>query len=100
MATRTASPPAQERPRRLGPTERRLALALLFVAPALFAGNMLTARATHELIPPVALAFWRWAAMLVQLLPFTAGALLRYRREIARGENSKGGACSSSRTRR
>ena len=29
-------------------TERRLALVLLFVAPALFASNMLVARATHD----------------------------------------------------
>lgn len=62
----------------------RLAVALLFVAPAMFSTNMLTARATADLIPPVALAFWRWAATLVLLLPFTAGALWRGRAAIAR----------------
>jgi drug/metabolite transporter (DMT)-like permease len=45
---------------------------------------MLVARATHELIPPVALAFWRWFATLLLLLPFTAATLLRYRQEVAR----------------
>jgi drug/metabolite transporter (DMT)-like permease len=84
MATGTTSAPTEKRPRRLGLTERQIALALLFVAPALFASNMLMARATHDLIPPVALAFWRWTATLVLLLPFTAGALLRHRRDIAR----------------
>ncbi len=84
MATGTTSTPAEERPGRLSLSGRRVALVLLFVAPALFAANMLTARATHELIPPVALAFWRWFATLLLLLPFAAGALLRYRREVAR----------------
>ncbi|MEQ9606303.1 MAG: DMT family transporter [Kiloniellaceae bacterium] len=66
----------------LGLSERRLALILLFVAPALFASNMLTARATHDFFPPVALAFWRWSATFVLLLPFTAGTLWRYRAAI------------------
>ncbi len=65
-------------------TERRLALVLLFVAPALFASNMLVARATHDAIPPVALAFWRWFATFLLLLPFTAGGLIRHRQDIAR----------------
>jgi len=67
----------------LGLTERQIALILLFIAPALFCSNMLTARATHDLFPPVALAFWRWTATFALLLPFTAGALWRYRTDIA-----------------
>ncbi len=63
---------------------RRIALILLFVAPALFASNMLMARATHDFIPPVALAFWRWSVTLMLLLPFTAAALLRARAAVAR----------------
>jgi len=63
---------------------RRLALALLLIAPALFASNMLVARATHELIPPVALAFWRWGLTFLLMLPLTAGALLRHRVALAR----------------
>lgn len=67
--------------KRDGLDERRLALVLLFVAPALFCSNMLVARATHELFPPVALAFWRWAATFALLLPFAGAALWRHRRD-------------------
>src|SRR3546814_18804574 len=67
-----------------GLDERRLALVLLLVAPALFCSNMLVARATHDLFPPVALAFWRWTATLALLLPFTAAALWRHRSDVLR----------------
>ncbi|MGH6945732.1 MAG: DMT family transporter [Kiloniellales bacterium] len=66
------------------PAQRRIAVVLLFVAPALFAANMLTARATHELVPPVALAFWRWAATLALLLPFVGATLWRQRDLVLR----------------
>src|SRR3546814_1588308 len=45
---------------------------------------MLVARATHDLFPPVALAFWRWTATLALLLPFTAAALWRHRYDVLR----------------
>jgi drug/metabolite transporter (DMT)-like permease len=64
--------------------ERRLALGLLLVAPMLLASNMLVARAVHDQIPPVALAFWRWAATFVLLIPFTLGPLWRRRWALAR----------------
>jgi drug/metabolite transporter (DMT)-like permease len=73
-----------EERRWLGLDERRVALILLFIAPALFASNMLTARATHDIFPPIALAFWRWTATFGLLLPFTAAALWRHRADIAR----------------
>lgn len=66
----------------LGLSERRLALILLFIAPALLASNMLTARASHDYFPPVALAFWRWTATLALLMPFTAATLWRYRASL------------------
>ncbi|MGF1609273.1 MAG: DMT family transporter [Kiloniellales bacterium] len=59
--------------------ERRIALALLFLAPAMFASNMLVARATAETMPPVALAFWRWTLALAILLPWVIGPLWRGR---------------------
>jgi drug/metabolite transporter (DMT)-like permease len=59
-------------------------LALLFLAPSLFASNMLIARATADLVPPVALAFWRWAVTLAIVLPMTAVPLWRSRRALAR----------------
>ena len=48
--------------------EQRLAYILLAIAPALFASNMLTARLVHDLVPPVGLAFWRWAVTFLLLL--------------------------------
>lgn len=44
---------------------------LLLTFTALFwAGNSIVGRATREVIPPVALAFWRWTLALLLLLPF------------------------------
>ena len=80
----TAKPDTEKAPRWLGLGERRLALVLLFVAPALFCSNMLTARATHDLFPPVALAFWRWTATFALLLPFAGAALWRHRYDALR----------------
>jgi drug/metabolite transporter (DMT)-like permease len=40
---------------------RRWAYALLLTAPAMFAGNQITARALGGELPANALAFWRWA---------------------------------------
>ena len=47
-------------PRR--PSGERLAYALMLISPAMFATNMLVARATIDSFPPIELAFWRWAA--------------------------------------
>ena len=74
----------EQQARWLGFSERQIALVLLFIAPALFCSNMLTARLVHDSFPPVALAFWRWFATLGLLLPFTATALWRHRRDIQR----------------
>lgn len=82
MTAEHSTPGAAQQTTWLGLSERRLALVLLFVAPALFASNMLTARATHDFFPPVALAFWRWTATLALLLPFTAATLWRYRAAV------------------
>ncbi len=43
---------------------------LLMLAPPLFwSGNFITGRAVRDAVPPVALAFWRWAGALVIALP-------------------------------
>lgn len=47
--------------------DQRLAQVLLFVTPAMFATNMLLARATADFIPPVALAVWRWTGVALLL---------------------------------
>jgi len=60
--------------------DRRLALVLLFIAPALFASNMLIARWVADAVPPNALDFWRWFTTLALLLPLAGASLWRYRR--------------------
>ena len=52
-------------------TNRRWAYLLLVLPPLFWAGNAVLARGMAEQIPPVAMAFWRWAIALVLLLPFT-----------------------------
>lgn len=44
-------------------------LLLTFTALC-WAGNSIVARAARDTVPPVALAFWRWALALLLLLPF------------------------------
>jgi drug/metabolite transporter (DMT)-like permease len=53
----------------------RLAYLLMTVSPAMFATNMLVARATVDFFPPVALAFWRWAATFALMALFLHRAL-------------------------
>lgn len=48
----------------------RLAHLLMMISPAMFATNMLVARATVDVFPPVALAFWRWAATFALMALF------------------------------
>ena len=44
---------------------------LLTLAPLFWAGNFVVARGIHEIVPPLALAFWRWVlALAIYLLLF------------------------------
>lgn len=43
---------------------------LLTFTALCWAGNAVVARGARELVPPVALAFWRWSFALVLVLPF------------------------------
>lgn len=54
-----------------------LALASLF-----WAGNSLVARAFSGPIPPLSLAFWRWAVALLILLPLVGPSLWRHRQVL------------------
>jgi len=56
-----------------------LALASLF-----WAGNSLVARAFTGAIPPMSLAFWRWAIALVILLPLVGPSLWQHRQVLRR----------------
>ena len=43
---------------------------LLMLATLLWSGNFVIGRAAHSHIPPIGMAFWRWAIALCALLPF------------------------------
>jgi drug/metabolite transporter (DMT)-like permease len=60
------------------------ATALLFVVPALWSSNYLIARLADGVIPPHALAFWRWALAFALLLPFVGAGLLAKRQAALR----------------
>ena len=95
----SGSAAADSERRYLGLTRRQAAMVLLFIAPVLFATNMLVARGTHDLVPPVALAFWRWVVTFLLLLPF-AGAALWRERKIALAEPADPGRTRHGRLRR
>lgn len=46
------------------------AYVLLSFTALFWAGNAIVARGARDLVPPVALAFWRWGIALALLLPF------------------------------
>ncbi|QIL81594.1 DMT family transporter [Diaphorobacter sp. HDW4A] len=50
-------------------------IAMLTIAPLLWAGNAVTGKLVHDLIPPATLNFLRWALAFVILLPFAWQAL-------------------------
>jgi len=63
---------------------RRLAYALLLLAPALWSANLLVARWSAEWFPPHALAFWRWLIALAPMLALSGAALWQRRAEVRR----------------
>jgi drug/metabolite transporter (DMT)-like permease len=50
---------------------------LLVLTTLFWAGNFVLGRAVHELIPPIALSFWRWSVALLVVLPFAWPQLRR-----------------------
>ena len=61
--------------------DQRIGQILLFVAPILLCSNMLAAKVGADLIPPVAMAFWRWTCAFL-LLCLIAGTRLWEDRKI------------------
>lgn len=59
-----------------------LAWAGLAMASLFWAGNSLVARAFTGAIPPMSLAFWRWAVALAILLPLVGPSLWRHRHNL------------------
>ncbi|MCY4311386.1 MAG: DMT family transporter [Rhodospirillaceae bacterium] len=89
LSEQTAIPPVRPSinasdPSRSGKRGEGLACALLFVAPVLFATNMLAAKATADLMPPVALAFYRWLGAMLLLAPVVWPRFWRQRRHLRR----------------
>lgn len=60
-------------------SQTRFAWIGLVLASLFWAGNALVARAFHQDIPPMSLAFWRWVLAFILLLPFVAVPLWRQR---------------------
>lgn len=59
---------------------RRVSPYLLLTLTVLFwAGNAVLARAMHQEIPPIAMAFWRWVIALVILTPFALSRIASQR---------------------
>ena len=54
-----------------------LPLVLLFIQPIFMASNLIVARGGIEFVPPISLAFWRWAIVFMILLPFTYLPLIK-----------------------
>jgi drug/metabolite transporter (DMT)-like permease len=55
------------------------AVAGLLLAVLCWAGNALVARAFHDEIPPLSLAFWRWVLATCLLLPFVTRSIWTHR---------------------
>jgi drug/metabolite transporter (DMT)-like permease len=56
---------------------------LLTLTVLFWSGNFILGRGIRQLIPPIALNFWRWVGALVILLPFSLPVVWRQRRLIA-----------------
>jgi drug/metabolite transporter (DMT)-like permease len=61
------------------------AFLMVAVAPLCWAGNIVLAKGIVSMIPPVALAFWRWAVAFLILLPLTWPLVRRDWQAAARG---------------
>lgn len=82
--TGSSSDDAAATGRLFGLPEDKLAGALLFAAPLFFSSNIIVAKAVADLVPPTALAFWRWAFTFALFLPFVGPRLWARRADIAR----------------
>lgn len=62
--------------------DQRMGRLLLVLTPVFMCSNMLMARASADLFPPVALAFWRWTIAFAILSIFIGPRLWRARHHI------------------
>lgn len=52
----------------------------LILATLFWSGNFVIGRGVHEIVPPIALSFWRWGVAFLILLPFAAQHLWQQRK--------------------
>ncbi len=64
--------------------DRAAGYLFALAATALWSGNHFIARALRETVPPVSMAFLRWATATLVFLPFAAKGVFRERRELGR----------------
>ncbi len=55
----------------------------LILAALFWSGNFIIGRGMHDVVPPIALSFWRWAVAFLILLPFAAPRCWEQRHHIA-----------------
>ncbi len=55
---------------------------LLFVQPIFMASNIIVARGGVEYVPPVSLAFWRWFAVFLILIPFFFNEIAKKKKQF------------------
>ena len=67
-----------------GPPQVSTAYTLLVLTAFFWAGNWVIARGIQDHMSPVAMAFWRWVAAFVILLPFVIRPIVREWRVIRR----------------
>jgi drug/metabolite transporter (DMT)-like permease len=61
-----------------------MAYILLILTVLFWSGNFVLGRSVNDIIPPISLAFWRWAGALIILLPFGIKPLLDQRQLLRR----------------
>ena len=70
---------------RTAPKHSWPAFLLVAVAPLCWAGNIVLAKGVVTMIPPVALAFWRWAIAFLILLPLSWSIVKKDWRKVLAG---------------
>lgn len=56
--------------------QKAMGVLYAICATAIWSGNFIIARGLHDSFPPISLAFWRWVAAIIALLPFALKPLI------------------------
>ncbi|OUU78511.1 MAG: hypothetical protein CBC38_07320 [Gammaproteobacteria bacterium TMED78] len=64
------------------PLSRSIAYILLVINMALWGGALVVSRGAYEVIPPLALTFFRWCAALIVIFPFVINDISRIKSYI------------------